>query len=91
MQHYAALNDKAFQLGFETFNRLKEIDVNLNIPIHQREAFIEGVEIGKRRYDLSVADRGLSSPPETDKPPASSDKNLIEADKRTNKGEINLL
>jgi hypothetical protein len=90
MQQYADLNDKAFQLGFETFNRLKEIDVNLNIPIHQREAFIEGVEISKRRYDLSVAERGLSSPPETDELPASSDKNLIEADKRTNKGEIKL-
>lgn len=90
MQHYAALNDKAFQLGFETFNRLKEIDVNENIPIHQRAAFKAGVEIGKRRYDLSVAERGLILPPETDKPTASSDKNLIEADKRTNKGEIKL-
>jgi hypothetical protein len=90
MQHYAALNDKVYQLGFETFNRLKEIDENLRIPMHQREAFIEGVDIGKRRYDLSVADRGLSNPPETDKPPSNSDNGLIEADKKTNKDEIKL-
>jgi hypothetical protein len=90
MQQYAALNDQAFQLGFETFKRLQEIDVNLNIPIHQREAFKAGIERGKHRYDLSVADRGLINPPETDKPPISSESGLIEADKRTNKDEIKL-
>ncbi|WP_339724500.1 hypothetical protein [uncultured Paraglaciecola sp.] len=91
MKQYAVLNDKAYQLGFETFNRLEQIDVNLNTPIHQREAFKAGVEIGKRRYDLSVAERGLSSPPETDELPSSSEENLIEADKKTEKNEINLL
>lgn len=91
MKQYAALNDKAYQLGFETFNRLEQIDVDLNTPIHQREAFKTGVEIGKRRYDLSATERGLSSPPETDELPASSEENLIEADKITDKNEINLL
>ncbi len=90
MKQYAALNDEAYQLGFETFNRIKDIDVSLNIPIHQRQAFKTGVEIGKHSYDLSVTDRGLINPPETDKPPISSENGLVEADKRTNKDEIKL-
>ncbi|PKG96102.1 hypothetical protein [Paraglaciecola sp. MB-3u-78] len=90
MKQYAALNDEAYQLGFETFNRIKDIDVSLNIPIHQRQAFKTGVEVGKHSYDLSVADRGLINPPETDKPPISSESGLIEADNRTNKDEIKL-
>lgn len=90
LKQYAALNDKAYQLGFETFNRLKEIDVNLNTPIQQREAFKAGVEIGKHRYDLSVTERGLINPVETGKPHASSDNDLIESDKRTNEDEIKL-
>ena len=65
--------------------------MNLNTPIHQREAFKAGVEIGKRRYDLSITESGLSSPSKTNQLPASSDKNLIEADKKIDKTEIKVL
>lgn len=89
MQQYAALNDKAFQLGFETFKRLKEIDENLNIPIHQREAFKAGIEKGKHNYDLA-ADRGLESSSNMNQTTSNSDNDLIEADKEVNDNEIKL-
>ncbi|MEP1448015.1 MAG: hypothetical protein ABJK37_18075 [Paraglaciecola sp.] len=90
MQHYAALNDQAYQLGFETFKRLKEIDANLNTPIHQREAFKEGLEKGKHNYDLSAAERGVENSSKANESPINSDKDLIEADKSANNDEIKL-
>jgi hypothetical protein len=88
MQQYASLNDKAYQLGFETFNKLKELEARMSVPMQQRDAFKAGVDIGKRRYDLSAADRASRIPSKVDKQSASSDNELIEADKKTNKNEI---
>lgn len=90
MQQYASLNNKAYQLGFETFNRLKDIDKDLSIPIHQREAFKMGIDRGKRRYKLSLADRRLSQPPKIKEATDRYGKDLIEADKESNNGEIKL-
>jgi hypothetical protein len=88
MQQYASLNDKAYQIGFETFNKLKELEARMNVPIQQRDAFKAGLDIGKRSYDLSAAGRGSTAAPKADKPSISSDNELIEADKKTNKNEI---
>ncbi|MGK0305522.1 MAG: hypothetical protein ACI8UG_001270 [Gammaproteobacteria bacterium] len=91
MKQFAALDAKAYQLGFETFNRLKDIDTHLNIPLYERAAFNEGIEIGKHSYDVSPAIRNSMHLDETEKPLTSSDNGLIEADKKTIKNKIELI
>jgi hypothetical protein len=91
MKQYATLNNKAYQLGFETFNRLKDIDTRLNIPLYERAVFNEGVEIGKHSYDVSAANRNSMHLDEIEKPLTRSDNDLIEADKKTIETKIELI
>jgi hypothetical protein len=91
MKQYAALNAKAYQIGFETFTRLKNIDTRLNIPLHERAAFKAGIEIGKHSYDVSAANRSSMHLAESEKPLTGSDSDLIEADKKTIENEMVLI
>jgi hypothetical protein len=91
MKQYAVLNAKAYQLGFKTFNRLKDIDKRLNIPLYERAAFNGGIEIGKHSYDVSAANRNSMHLDEIEKPLTSSDNDLIEADKKNIRNKIELI